>query len=60
MELAAAALNNKQYGYALSTLSAIKTVKPEEACRFFTLQAFSAVNLQDAAAARINAEKAPE
>lgn len=60
LELATAAVNSKQYGYALSILAEIKTVTHENACRFFSLEAYSDLNLQQESAARTNAQKALE
>ena len=58
LELGLAALDNKQYGFALSTLSAMKTVKPENAYRFYIALAYCRMNLGDEAGAKQLAQKA--
>ncbi len=57
MELAALHLNARRPGAALSVLSDVRTVTPEDAPRFFTLFANAQIQLRDLAGARITVAK---
>ena len=50
--------NQGQYGAALSVLSEVHTVKPEQAFNFFAVSAYCLANLKDLRGARTSAERA--
>lgn len=58
LELALAALSDKQFGYALSVLSGFKTIGPEHAYLYFSALAYCRINLQDEASALTYAQQA--
>lgn len=51
-------IGQHEYGAALSSISGIHTIKPEQAYNFFTIAAFCKANLHDADGARRSAQKA--
>ncbi len=56
--LGVTATSNRQFGFALSTLSEIKTIKPDQAYEYFSALAFCDMNLKNPVAAKNNAQKA--
>lgn len=56
--LGVTATSNRQFGFALSTLSQIKTIKPEQAYEYFSALAYCDMNLKNPAAAKTSAQKA--
>jgi tetratricopeptide (TPR) repeat protein len=51
-------IGQHQYGAALSSISGIHTIKPEQAYNFFTIAAFCKANLHDPDGARRSAQRA--
>jgi tetratricopeptide (TPR) repeat protein len=56
--LANVEIGQHQYGAALSSISGIHTIKPEQAYNFFTIAAFCKANLHDPDGARRSAQRA--
>ena len=51
-------ISQHEYGAALSSISGIHTIKPEQAYNFFTIAAFCKANLSDPDGARSSAQRA--